>query len=495
MINQKLLFARAYEKEAGAEIPAAFRPRFHLTPCVGWTNDPNGFSFYDGKFHLFYQSNPYDTVWNAMHWGHAISDDLLHWEYLPCAMAPDEPYDSFGVFSGTALTLPDGKHFIMYTGVRKEGGDLAEELQTQCIAVGDGRDYHKFSHNPVIDVSDLPEGMSRNDFRDPKIWQEEDGTFRCIVGTCRANRNGVILQYRSKDGFAWEFESILIENDGRFGRMWECPDFFTMDGKQVLICSPQDMLPEGFEYHNGNGTLCLIGHLDEAKKHFTYEHDQSVDYGIDFYAPQTTLTPDGRRIMIGWMQNWDTCDQQGAKERGWFGQMTLPREVTIENNRLYLRPVRELEQYRSNKVAYKNVQLDGNVALEGIKGRVVDMEITIRPKNREKSFHKFTICFAQNEQFYTKVSFRPYESVLKLDRKHSGSRRAFIHQRRAQVNTYDGELKLRIILDRFSAEVFVNDGEQVMTATMMTDLNADGISFIADGQVEMDITKYDLFEE
>ena len=181
--------------------------------------------------------------------------------------------------------------------------------------------------------------------------QEEDGTFRCIVGTCRANRNGVILQYRSKDGFAWEFESILIENDGRFGRMWECPDFFTMDGKQVLICSPQDMLPEGFEYHNGNGTLCLIGKLDETKKHFTYEYDQSVDYGIDFYAPQTTLAPDGRRIMIGWMQNWDTCDQQGAKERGWFGQMTLPREVTIENNRLYLRPVRELEQYRSNKVA------------------------------------------------------------------------------------------------------------------------------------------------
>ena len=495
MINQKLLFARAYEKEAGAEISAAIRPKFHLTPYVGWTNDPNGFSFYDGKFHLFYQSNPYDTVWNAMHWGHAVSEDLLHWEYLPCAMAPDEPYDSFGVFSGTALTLPDGKHLIMYTGVRKEGGDLAEELQTQCIAVGDGIDYHKFSQNPVIDVSDLPEGTSRNDFRDPKIWQEEDGSYRCIVGTCRTNRNGVILQYRSDDGFAWEYESILIENDGRFGRMWECPDFFTLDGKQVLICSPQDMLPEGFEYHNGNGTLCLIGQLDETKKHFTYEHNQAVDYGIDFYAPQTALAPDGRRIMIGWMQNWDTCDQQGAKERGWFGQMTLPREVTIENGRLHLRPVRELEQYKSNKVVYNNVRMDGEMTLDGIRGRTVDMEITIRPANKEKNFHKFTICFAQNEQFYTKVSFRPYESVLKLDRKHSGSRRAFIHQRRAQVNTYDGELKLRIILDRFSAEVFVNDGEQVMTATVMTDLIADGISFIADGQVEMDITKYDLFEE
>jgi beta-fructofuranosidase len=275
--------------------------------------------------------------------------------------------------------------------------------------------------------------------------------------------------------------------------MWECPDFFTLDGKQVLICSPQDMLPEGFEYHNGNGTLCLIGQVDETKKHFTYDHHQTVDYGIDFYAPQTTLAPDGRRIMVGWMQNWDTCDQQGAKERGWFGQMTLPREITIENGRLYQRPVRELEQYRSNKVEYKNVLLDGVTTLDGIQGRTVDMEITIRPKDPEKSFRKFSVWFAQNEQFRTSVSFKPYESVLKLDRKYSGSRRAFINQRRAQVNARNGELKLRIILDRFSAEVFVNDGEQVMSATVMTDLLANGISFSTDGQVEMDITKYDLF--
>jgi hypothetical protein len=129
MINQKLLFARAYEKEAGAEIPEKARPVFHLTPCVGWTNDPNGFSYYKGEYHLFYQSNPYSTVWNAMHWGHAVSKDLLSWKYLPCAMAPDEPYDAFGVFSGTSVEMPDGKQLLMYTGVRKEGGDLGEEVQ------------------------------------------------------------------------------------------------------------------------------------------------------------------------------------------------------------------------------------------------------------------------------------------------------------------------------------------------------------------------------
>jgi beta-fructofuranosidase len=316
-----------------------------------------------------------------------------------------------------------------------------------------------------------------------------------VVGSCREDRKGAILQYRSKDALHWEFESTLIENDGRFGLMWECPDYFTLDGKQVLLCSPQDMLPEGFEFHTGNGTLCLIGQVDESKKHFTYEHSQSIDYGIDFYAPQTTLAPDGRRIMIAWMQNWDACDQQGAKERKWFGQMTLPREITIENGRLYQRPVRELLQHRSNKVEYKNVLLDGTVTLDGIEGRTVDLEITIRPKDKEKSFKKFAIWFAQNERFRTSLSFKPYESILKIDRKCSGSRRAFIHQRRSEVKTNDGELKLRLILDRFSAEVFVNDGEQTMTATIMTDLAAQGISFCTDGQVEMDITKYDLFKE
>jgi len=384
----------------------------------------------------------------------------------------------------------------MYTGVLKEGGDPhGKDIQTQCIAVGDGKDYEKYKNNPVLDASDLPEGMSKNDFRDPKIWREADGTYRCVVGTRIPEKEGAIILFSSPDGFSWKYESVLIQNDGRFGLMWECPDFFELDGKHVLLCSPQDMLPEGFEYHNGNGTLCLIGALDAQRKHFTYEHNQSVDYGIDFYAPQTMLAPDGRRIMIAWMQNWDTCDQQGAKERKWFGQMTLPRELTIRNGRLYQAPIRELEAHRSNKVAYKNVTVDGELTLEGIEGRTVDMEISIRPKAGEKLYHKFWIQFAQNEKFRTSLSYRPYESVLKIDRKCSGSRRAYIHQRRSLVPYHDGEIKLRVILDKFSVEVFVNDGEQTMTATFMTDVSAKGISFLADGQVEMDIVKYDLFAE
>lgn len=493
MASKKLLFARTYEKDAGDKIPEEKRPKFHLSPYTGWMNDPNGFSYYKGEYHLFYQYNPYSTVWDQMHWGHAVSGDMLHWRYLPAALAPDTDYDSFGCFSGSALELPDSRQLLIYTGVRKENGGDGKEIQTQCIAVGDGLDYKKYDGNPVLDGNDLPEGKSRNDFRDPKIWREEDGSYKCVTGCRSKDGNGSILLFRSDDGFKWEFESVLIENDGRFGLMWECPDFFSLDGKYVLITSPQDMLPKGFEYHNGNGTLCLIGTYDEEKKRFTYEKDQSVDYGIDFYAPQTLLTPDGRRVMIGWMQNWDTCSLIDRKDMRWFGQMSLPRELTIKDGRLIQRPIRELDEFRSGRREYKNVEVNGDLTLDGIGGRSVDIELTVRPKDKDKVFHKFAIRFAQNEKYRTSLSFRPQESILKIDRKFSGSRRAYIHQRRCLIADKGGELKMRLILDKFSAEVFVNDGEQVMTATILTDISADGISFFSDGGAIIDVIKYDLF--
>ncbi len=492
MISQTLREARKYEETMEAGINGG-RPAFHLSPRVGWMNDPNGFSYCKGAYHLFYQYYPYDSVWGPMHWGHAVSRDLLHWEYLPAALAPDTAYDKDGCFSGSALELPDGRQLLMYTGVvkepRTEGG--FQDIQTQCIAIGDGRDYEKYQQNPVLDGGDLPEGGSRNDFRDPKLWMEEDGTYRCVVGNCTGDKDGRILLYKSEDGIHWDFLSILAENKGRFGRMWECPDFFKLDGKYVLLTSPQDMMPRGFEYHNGNGTICLMGDYDEKTNTFIEEHNQAVDYGIDFYAPQTIAAPDGRRIMIGWMQNWDTCNLRDT-ERFWFGQMTLPRELSIENGRLVQKPVRELESLRGEEVRYENVVFTDTIRLDGIRGRKMDMEIMLRPADPENIFHKFAVRFAQDETYHTSVSFRPLESVVKVDRKFSGSRRAIIHQRRSRVSGRDGKLKLRVILDRFSAEVFVNDGEQVLTITFYTDLSADGISFYVDGKAVMDVVKYDL---
>lgn len=495
MISQVLRDARKYEEIAEKQNIAKERPAFHLAVRTGWLNDPNGLTWYQGKCHMFYQYHPYEPVWGPMHWGHAVSTDLLHWEYLPAALAPDLPYDTDGCFSGNALVLPDGRHLLMYTGVRREqhSDGHHRDVQTQCLAVGDGIDYEKYEGNPVLDESDLPEGSSRFDFRDPKLWQKADGTYRCVTGSRPADGSGQILMFESEDAFHWRFKKVLAKNENRFGKMWECPDFFPLDGKQVLLVSPQDMLPQDFEYHNGNGTLALIGSYDEETDTFTEERNQAVDYGIDFYAPQTVLLPDGRRVMIAWMQNWDTCTLRNPDQK-WFGQMTLPRELSIRNGRLYQQPIRELEALRRNRVEYRDVSVKDveALALDGVSGRLVDLELTLRPEDGEALYRKFAVRFAQNEQYQTSVSFRPLESILKVDRKFSGSRRAIIHQRRSRVHSEGGVLKLRLILDRCSAEIFVNDGEQVLTATFYTDQAADRISFFADGAVRMDLVKYEL---
>ncbi len=493
MTSQTLREARKYEETVEKSIAKEERPDFHLCSRVGWMNDPNGFCYYNGMYHLFYQYYPYESKWGPMHWGHAVSKDLLHWEYLPAALAPDEIYDRDGCFSGSALTLPDGRHLLVYTSVIKERQEdgVIRDIQTQSLAVGEGLDYEKYEKNPILDEKDLPEGASRFDFRDPKVWQNADGTYNCVFGNARTDGDGQVLLYGSRDGFQWEFQKVLISNNGRFGKMWECPDFFPLDGKWVLLASPTDMLPKGFEYHNGNGSLCLIGTYDEQTKTFHEEHDQAIDYGIDFYASQTMLAPDGRRIMVGWMQNWDTCPMRSPEEP-WNGQMSLPRELSIRNGRLYQTPVRELDAMRCGKVVHEKVSFTGTISLSGVQGRRVDMELTLRAGDANALYQKFAVRFAQNDQYQTSLSFRPRESILKVDRKFSGSRRAIIHQRRSLVNSSDGNLKLRIILDRFSVEAFVNDGEQVLTATMYTDLSAEGISFFADGLVEMDVVKYDL---
>ena len=476
-MSQPLRDARAYEEEKEALIRAGDRPAFHLSTRVGWLNDPNGLSWFNGQYHLFYQYYPYDSHWGPMHWGHAVSKDLLHWEYLPAALAPDRPYDHDGCFSGSAVELPDGRHLLMYTGVAKEvqpGGEL-RDIQTQNLAFGDGVNYEKYAGNPVITAADLPAGGSRFDFRDPKLWREPDGSFRVLIANDAAEGGGQMLLYRSADALRWELVGPLAENRGRIGRMWECPDFFPLDGRHVLLASAQDMLPKGFEYHNGNGTFYMLGDFDPETEAFTPDCDYAVDYGIDFYAPQTVLTPDGRRVMIGWMQNWDTCNLH-TRSRPWFGQMSLPRE---------------LEGLREGAGVHERPRIaDTELSLPGLDGRKADISLEITPDG--PVYRKFSLFFAKNSDYHTGVSFRPGESTLKIDRKFSGSRRAIIHQRRALVPHDGGALRLRVILDRFSAEIFVGDGEQVLSATIDTPLEAGDISFRVDGSAKLKVDAWRL---
>lgn len=484
--------ARDYEEQYGASIKDGERPLFHLTPRVGWMNDPNGFSVYQGKYHLFYQYHPYSLQWGPMHWGHAVSRDFLCWEYLPAAIAPDREYDGDGCFSGSALELEDGRQLLMYTGLKETADEYGTRraVQRQCLAVGDGLDYEKWEANPVLDAKDLPEGFSAADFRDPKIILSPEGGYDCVVGNRTDDGSGAILLFHSDGGFAWRFVTVLDRCRNEYGRMWECPDFFGLDGKHIIMASPQDMDAQGTEFHNGNGTIFLVGSYDGERHIFNRERVQAVDYGLDFYAPQTLCADDGRRIMVAWMQNWDTCGWQpeGAK---WFGQMTVPRELAVREGRVIQNPVRELAAYHGHPVVYADVPVQEEVELEGVRGRVIDMTVTVKAQ-AGGSYQWFRMGLAWGCGYGTFLSYCPETSVLVLDRGRSGLKRDFVHDRHCLVRHRGGEIKLRIILDRFSAEIFVNDGEQALSTTLFTPQAADGIRFGADGKALVSVEKYDI---
>ncbi|MDO5417716.1 MAG: glycoside hydrolase family 32 protein [Lachnospiraceae bacterium] len=496
-MSEKLQKAREWEQKQIEKIPMEQRPVFHFSVPAGWMNDPNGFSSYKGEYHLFFQYYPYEIHWNSMHWGHSTTRDFITWEYLPAALAPDEAYDNFGVFSGGAVEA-DGKQYLMYTGVEeKKAIDGTSQIrQRQCVAVGDGRDYEKLACNPVITADALPEGSSREDFRDPKVWKE-DGVFYSVIGSRHPDGSGQIALFSSENMRDWRFCTILDRCENRYGKMWECPDFFPLENggekRQILMTSPQDMQAEGLEFHNGNGTIFVIGDYDKAHYDFQRRSVQAVDYGLDFYAPQTLETEDGRRIMIAWLKSWDNdvCPEGLA----WSGMMTVPRELTWRDGRVCQNPVRELENYRRDEVRHSAVVTEEETEFSQIAGRVADLELEIRDTKPEagRSYEKLRIKAAWDGRFYSLIEYDRREKTITFDRTYSGRCRDIISSRKMKVEETDGRLKLRILLDRYSCELFVNDGMQAMTALIDTHQEADRISFAADGEAQVEIRKYTLF--
>ncbi len=485
-MSELLEKARSYEKAATEKISNENRPEFHFSNPVGWMNDPNGFSEYKGEHHLFYQYYPYATHWDSMHWGHAKSKDFIRWEYLPAALAPDCAYDSFGVFSGSAMEEA-GKQILVYTGVEEKMSEDGKKYvrQHQCMATGDGVNYEKLEKNPVVSADMLPEGSSTEDFRDPKIWKE-DGRYYMAVGSRGSDGSGQIALFCADTLHEWNYAGILDCSGNRLGKMWECPDFYPLGDRQVLMISPQEMEAEGLEFHNGNNTAFLIGSYDRENLRFCRERVQSVDYGLDFYAPQTMLTEDGRRVMIGWMQSWD--NPMYPDSQPWSGMMTVPRELSLRGGRVYQWPVRELNGCRRNAVAYKGVCVEKEMKLEGIAGRSVDLELRLKGGG----YGKCRIRLASDGRRYSEIIYDREEKILTFDRTHSGFAKDTISTRSMYADSQDGVLSLRILIDRYSVEIFANDGAQAMTSLIYTPCNATQITFAGNGQLYMDVTKYDI---
>lgn len=513
MISEELLKARDYESKESAKVNAEERPVFHLSPRIGWLNDPNGFSFYNGRYHMFYQYHPYDSHWGPMHWGHAVSDDMIRWEYLPCTMAPDTDYDGAGCFSGSAITLPDGKQMLMYTGCASYNLDeKGRWRQTQCLAVSDGDEFIKYENNPVIGDEEIPDGGDIYEFRDPYVWIGKDGIYRALVANAGSSESEAsqLAVYRSDDAYHWGKAKVIFEDWRHIGLMWECPNLFELGGRHILVASPMDMEAEEAEgsirFPKGNNVIYMVGDYDEETETFTpYTAAATekpggetpatyhpVDCGLDFYAPQIRVMPDGRRIMFGWMQDPSMGNLHDVKDFRIFGHLTAPRELTLRNNRIIQKPVSEIESYRGRMV-YADIELeDEERSIDEISGRVMDIKLRVQPAEDAATYTSFAMRFAKSGDTYTELRYYPERSLLSIDRSKSGQPDYLTRRRTVRVRNRAGELDLRILLDKWSAEVFINGGEQVMSATFYTPLDADDVTFTAEGRADLEVTKYEI---
>lgn len=460
---------------------ARWYPLYHIAAPAGWVNDPNGFSYYDGQYHFFYQHYPYAAKWGPMHWGHVVSGDLVRWEHLPVAIEPDHIYDaSGGCFSGSAIEK-DGKLYLIYTGhvdlpvITPEGAD---RIESQNVAVSeDGVHFEKIAENPVLYIP-RGSGISASDFRDPKVWRH-NGRYYLVVGSRTPtadpndrNSDGQVLLFESDDLIDWDFKGIMARGSGNQGFMWECPNFGTIDGYDVLIISPQGVKPEGNKFLNVHQSGYLIGDLDYDTGKFSHGEFDILDYGFDFYAPQITQAPDGRTILIGWLDMWESPFPENTD--GWSCMMTVPRELHVVDGKIQSTPVKELETLRIGEKSYSNVTIDKKTRLDGISGETGELVVSIDSRNAKG----FSIELRSGGGEKTVLSYDNRSQLLKLNRNKSG--KALKGEREVRLASSD-VMNLRIFLDRSSIEVFVNDGEAVMSTRVYPKETSQGIVFIPEG--------------
>lgn len=410
------------------------RPQYHFSAPQQWINDPNGLIHWNGEYHLFYQYNPHAAYWGAMHWGHAVSRDLITWHDLPLALAPDMPYDKDGVFSGCAI-VHNGKPVIVYTGVSNPD-------QLPCLAYADDamRSFTKAPENPVIRAR--PDNLV-HDFRDHTMWH--DGTWWYQVLGSGDGTRAVAPLFRSTDLLNWEYLGRLIESsDTTNEQLYECPDFFASGDKHVFITSPLPM----------RRVIYMSGEFDGRR--FTPRQRNLVDHGMSFYAPQSFTDANGRRIMIGW------CQEQGGEQLnralGWSGVMTLPRILSLDT-----------QGHMRYTVAPEVKALEGDTLVHGrglnltqaqtLMGHVAGDALVIRATLSQASTAEFVVRHDPISGERTSIRWEHETNELVCDMSRSSlNQNSSRDIYRAPLHALDREtLTLSIYVDRSIIEIYAGD--------------------------------------
>ncbi|MFT3943859.1 MAG: glycoside hydrolase family 32 protein [Ancrocorticia sp.] len=455
-----------------------YRPAYHFTPPTGWMNDPNGLAQIDGVYHMYYQSNPYGPQHNRIHWGHAVSTDLVHWEDRPLALVPlDEGPDMEGCWSGVLVKSDDGPVFV-YSG----RNPLERYTQTCCLAWPTEQDrldrFEQDPSNPMI--SDPPAGVDVTELRDHCVWRDGD-TWHQVMGAGLSakegaevsDKQGAILHFISPDLRTWEFAGIMLEGsqvqagEAGLGTTWECPDIFdvpgapgvegaSVPGKSVFSWSAWD---EGVTLH----TAYILG-TRGAQAFVPRTSARFVDLGLrHFYAPQTIRLDDGRRLQFGWSQ--EGLEELTVPEADWFGVMSLPRELWAEGNALLTRPVAEVDQLRTGEpetvalsggtrtvLETHSVQTDtvGTVVLAP--GGELTIDVLATPDDSASS---------ERTRIRLTRSADPAEVTLSVDRSESrSSKRLPRYDAKflsGEIPTDEsGTVELRILVDHSIIEIYAN---------------------------------------
>lgn len=353
-----------------ANSSSRYRTAYHFQPSKNWINDPNGPVYYNGVYHLFYQHNPFAATWGNMSWGHSVSTDLVHWTDVGLALAPSEPYDINGCFSGSITILPDNTPVIFYTGITSTYEQVQNVAYPKDVSDPYLREWIKSDSNPVIIAAD---GVNAREFRDPSTaWLGSDGLWRVLIGN-KVGHGGQVMLYRSSDFVKWVQAKEPLHSSGGTG-VWECPELYSYEGKHVLKVS---LLETGIDHY-------ILGRYDEEKDLFVPDKEFSehlnwprYDYGR-FYASKSFLDQEERRIMWSWSNESDTISN--AVEKGWAGIQTVPRVVWLDSNgrQLLQWPVKEIESLRREQVQLHDVELKTGsrlLEIQGIEASQADVEV------------------------------------------------------------------------------------------------------------------------